>query len=109
VDTERADQIALGELRDLEAGRIARDLLPGDVNTLQSIGSRVEIEERRMVLLPVWVASFSHADKAYRLLVNGQSGTCMGEVPVSAWKVSAAVLAAVVVILIVLWSAGVFG
>jgi len=109
VDANRADQIALGELRDLEAERITGALLPGDVNTLQSIGSEVEIEERRIVLLPVWVASFSHAGKAYRLLVNGQSGACMGEVPVSAWKVSAAVVAAIIVIGIVLWSAGVFG
>jgi hypothetical protein len=109
VDKDRADQVALAELRDLEAGRIASDLLPGDVNTLQSIGSHVEVENRSMVLLPVWVASFSHADNAYRLLVNGQSGTCRGEVPISVWKVSAAVLAGVIVLVLVLWYAGVFG
>lgn len=109
VDGNRADQVALAELRDLEAERIARDLLPGDVNILQSIGSHVEVEDRTMVLLPVWVASFHHADKTCRLLVNGQSGACVGEVPLSAWKITAAVLAALIVIVLGLWLAGVFG
>ncbi len=53
------------------------------------------------ILLPVWIASYRFRDKSYRVVVNGQTGRVQGDRPWSWWKISAAVLAALVVALIV--------
>ena len=39
-----------------------------------------------LVLVPVWVASYRHAGKPYRLLVHGQDGRCVGRPPISPWR-----------------------
>ncbi|MFV8754296.1 hypothetical protein ACNOYE_27440 [Nannocystaceae bacterium ST9] len=97
VATRDADSMAAVELRDLEAARITHTLLPGDVNQLSSIRSRVEISARKLLLLPIWIATYHHGqgDSAIvlRLLVNGQTGEVVGDVPVSRWKIAAVVLA----------------
>jgi hypothetical protein len=46
------------------------------------IGSAgVLVESYKLVLLPVWIASFCHKHERYRLLVNGQTGQVAGEKP----------------------------
>jgi LSD1 subclass zinc finger protein len=54
------------------------------------------------ILLPIWMSSYRYADKTYRFLVNGQTGTVQGERPYSVWKIAGAVTAAVAVIVLVL-------
>ncbi len=49
------------------------------------------------ILLPVWIASYRFKDKAYRVVVNGQTGRVQGDRPWSVWKISAAVVVAVIV------------
>jgi hypothetical protein len=97
VATRDADQVAGVELRDLEAARITHTLLPGDVNQLTSIASTVDISARKLLLLPIWIATYHHGQGeraiVLRLLVNGQTGEVVGDVPVSRWKIAAAVLA----------------
>jgi hypothetical protein len=102
VATRDADQMAATELRDLEAARITHTLLPGDVNQMTWIASKVEISARKLLLLPIWIATYHHGqgDRAIvlRLLVNGQTGEVVGDVPVSRWKIAAAVLAGLLVV-----------
>ncbi len=91
VATAQADRTAAIELRDQEAVRITRTLLPGDTNRLESISARVDIHSRKLVLLPVWIATFHHDKTVLRLLVNGQTGETVGNVPISPWKIAALV------------------
>lgn len=93
-----AVRTAVEELREAEAARILRELLPGDVNRVDAIDSRIEVASRRLVLLPVWVATHRQGDVVLRLLVNGQTGKVVGRVPVSKAKVAAAVLVVLVVV-----------
>ena len=51
---------------------------------------------------PIWIAAYEYRGRAYRFLVNGQTGEVQGEAPLSWWKISFAVLAAVSIAL-VLW------
>ena len=105
IDSGRAARTAATELRDLEAERLQRELLPGDTNQLQSIQSKVEVESHDSVLLPVWIGTFQYEEQVLRLLVNGQSGHCAGRVPVSRVKVAIAVAVGVVlVLLLLLWA-----
>jgi hypothetical protein len=91
VTTDDAEQLAIAQLREAEGPRIVHDLLPGDHNRLDAITSEVAIHGRRLVLLPVWIASYRHHDTVLRLLVNGQTGEVVGRVPVSRTKIGVAV------------------
>jgi LSD1 subclass zinc finger protein len=55
------------------------------------------------ILLPIWLSSYRYANKTFRFIVNGQTGTVQGERPWSPWKIAGAVLAAIV--LLIVWSA----
>lgn len=46
----------------------------------------------KLTLLPMYLSSFRYKDRIYRILVNGQTGKCSGESPVSPWRVLALVL-----------------
>lgn len=109
AETE-AQRTAIEELREAEAARILSELLPGDVNRVDAIDSRIEVASRRLVLLPVWVATHRQGDVVLRLLVNGQTGKVVGRVPVSKAKVAALVLASLLVVgliaLLVKWIGG---
>jgi hypothetical protein len=98
VDEIDARHTAVEELRAAEAARILSELLPGDVNRIDAIDSRIEVASRRLVLLPVWVATHRQGDVVLRLLVNGQTGKVVGRVPVSKAKVAALVLALLIVV-----------
>jgi hypothetical protein len=97
IAASEAERTAVDELREAEAARILRELLPGDVNRVDAIDSRIEVASRRLVLLPVWVATYRQGDVVLRLLVNGQTGKVVGRVPVSKAKVAALVLALLLV------------
>lgn len=53
------------------------------------------------ILLPAWICSYQFRDKAWRVVVNGQTGAVRGDRPWSPWKIALAVIAAVVVGIIV--------
>jgi hypothetical protein len=92
ISAIEAQRTAIDELREAEAARILSELLPGDVNRIDAIDSRIEVASRRLMLLPVWVATYRQGDVVLRLLVNGQTGKVTGRVPVSKAKVAALVL-----------------
>lgn len=61
--------------------------------------SSVETElEGRPVCVPVWIGAYRYGDRVYRVLVNGQSGTLVGEAPISWWRVAGAILATLFVL-----------
>lgn len=114
VSSDDAERIAIADLRDAEGARLQRELLPGDRNRLEWIASEVEMRSRRLVLLPVWIATYRHGDVVLRLLVNGQTGEVIGRVPVSKQKAALAItlallgLLALIAVVVVLgrWSGG---
>ena len=52
----------------------------------------------KYLLLPIWISSFKYKDKIYNFMVNGQTGKVGGKTPISPWRVLAAVLIAIAVI-----------
>ena len=111
VASEAAERVAIAELREAEGGRLQRELLPGDRNRLEWIASEVELRACRLVLLPVWIASYRHGDVVVRMLVNGQTGEVIGRVPLCKRKLALAIavaLAAIVGLLLLVrgWGGG---
>ena len=69
----------------------------GDEQRVDNVMSDYTSETFKHVLLPVWMAAYKYSGKTYRFLVNGQTGEVQGERPWSVWKITFAVLAALIV------------
>lgn len=52
----------------------------------------------KLLLLPVWLLAYLFNGKSWQVLVSGQTGKVSGERPWSAWKLTFAILAALIVI-----------
>lgn len=74
----------------------ARRDIGGDEQRIEQIRTEYSDETFKHVLLPIWSAAYRYNGKSFRFVVNGQSGRVMGERPYSAWKIAAAVIAAVI-------------
>jgi predicted RNA-binding Zn-ribbon protein involved in translation (DUF1610 family) len=78
-------------------GDVRRDI-GGDEQRVDSIDTDWRDETFKHILLPVWMAAYKYNGKSYQFLVNGQTGEVRGERPWSVWKITFAVLAALVVV-----------
>lgn len=52
----------------------------------------------KLMLLPLWIASYLYAGKTFQVLVNANTGEVIGERPYSKWKIALAVLAGLVIV-----------
>jgi hypothetical protein len=74
----------------------------GDAQRIHGQQTAVEDIRFKHLLLPLWIGSYRFGGKAYRMVVNGQTGEVEGDRPYSAWKIAFAVLLAVLVLLVVI-------
>lgn len=81
-------------------GRMLNGFMPGDSFSNLQYQTRLSQEVIELVLLPVWTFALRYADDRppLQILVNGQTGRVGGKVPVSAVKVTAAVLVALAIV-----------
>lgn len=71
---------------------------PGDTHRNMRVNTVYSDETFKHILLPIWIAAYDYQGKVYRYLVNGQTGKLHGTAPYSAFKIAAAVLAALIII-----------
>lgn len=76
--------------------RDCRDDIGGDEQRVATMDIRDRDVLFRLLLLPLWIASYVAAGKTFRVYVNANTGKVIGERPYSAAKITAAVLAALV-------------
>jgi hypothetical protein len=79
----------------------ARDV-PGDTHRNLQISSHYQIRTFKHILVPVWLASYTYGSKSFQVVINGYTGKMAGEHPLSWVKITLAVLAVIIVILIVI-------
>ena len=86
VTLEQAWEIARQEMRER-----TRQACVGQASSSQirnfSMDLDFSAESWRYILLPVYVAGYRYQDKAYQVMVNGQTGTIAGQRPVDWTKV----------------------
>jgi hypothetical protein len=72
-----------------------RRFMPGDSYSDLAWRTNVAWESIDPILVPVWVFALRYRDhkEALRVVINGQTGKVAGKVPLSAWKVTLAVIA----------------
>lgn len=92
VPHAEAAVVARQELANLEQRVIASTHLPGDTHSGLSSHTVSDLSEARLVLLPVWIAVVKAPTGPLRLLVNGQTGEVVGDVPRSGWKIAMLVM-----------------
>lgn len=88
-------------------GVIKREILKKynyDVVSYLNINTKYHDIKYKYVLIPIWIGLYKYANKEYRFLANGENGKVTGKAPVSALRVSIAVILGIIfVILITLW------
>jgi len=70
----------------------------GDTQRISSIRTQYDGVTFKLILMPIWTASYKYNGKPYQVLINGQSGEISGERPYSWIKIMFAALAALVVV-----------
>jgi hypothetical protein len=79
----------------------SRDV-PGDTQRNLEVESVYQGRTFKHILVPVWLATYTYGAKSFQVVVNGYTGKMAGEHPLSWVKITLAVLAALIVILIIL-------
>lgn len=105
IDLPEALESAKQRMRNELYNVCAREV-PGDTHRYLKVETVFSALAYKNALLPVWIAAYDYRGKPYRFLANGVTGKCTGTAPWSWIKVTLAILAALTVLLIVLWITG---
>lgn len=73
----------------------------GDEQRVSSIDTRYDDVTFKLLLLPVWFLTYLHAGRSWQVMVNARTGEVIGERPYSAAKITAAIVALLAVIAVV--------
>ena len=90
---------AYSEAREIMDRQILRDVrfdIGGDRQRVDHIDTNVSDVTFKHILVPVWIAAYRYRGRAYRFVVNGQTGQVAGERPWSAWKIALAIFVALI-------------
>ena len=80
----------------------------GDSQRIHNISVTYSDQTFRLLLMPVWLASYRFGKKVYQVMVNAQTGQILGERPLSAWKVTLGVIVGSIVAITVVIGAVAF-
>jgi hypothetical protein len=92
IDLQTGFSTAKETMAKSQQQRCTQDV-PGDTQRNLSVSNTFSRVTFKHVLLPVWIAAYRYHDKAYRFLVNGQTGEVVGKAPWSWLKLTLFVLA----------------
>jgi hypothetical protein len=84
---------------------VRRDI-GGDQQRIHSVSTSYDDVKFKHVLLPVWISAYRYRDKAFRFLINGQTGEVSGESPKSWWKIAFLVAGVLLVLFLILLAGG---
>lgn len=87
---------AKAQMEDVVRGDCRRDI-GGDEQRLHRMDVQYLSLMFKLMLLPLWIASYVYAGKTFQVLVNANTGEVLGERPYSKFKIALAVLAGVIV------------
>ncbi|MCH8042972.1 MAG: hypothetical protein IID44_04575 [Planctomycetes bacterium] len=107
VPRKYARPLARQGIESMEVQACQQRYVPGRSRNIQ-VNSRIEGLSSEPLLLPVWIMAYRYKEKLYRFLVNGQTGRCTGEAPISYKKIAvvAGIVAAVLLVILLFVCAG---
>ncbi len=100
VERDDAFEACKQEFHRQEQSNVAA-FMPGDTHRSLQVRTRFSKVNSDLCLLPVYVLTYRHRDKLYRFLVNGQTGHCVGDKPLSWAKIALAAGGGLLVLIVV--------
>jgi len=76
--------------------------VPGDTYRGLSVNADYSAQTFKHILVPVWVLAYTYGAQTYQVVANGYTGVIAGKHPLSWVKITFAVLAVLVLILIII-------
>ena len=104
VDLSKAAKINEDDMDEQLQSLCAREV-PGDTMRNLQVQRQYSGRTFKHILAPVWLVGYTYGSKTYQIVANGYTGQVAGERPYSWVKISLAVLAAVIVLLLILSAA----
>ncbi len=98
IEMESAWDAACEAYRVAEQEKTKR-FLPGDTFDQLQVQTQWDRISEDLVLLPVYVISYRYGEKVYRFVINGQTGKCGGEKPLSAQRITLFVIFIVIMLI----------
>lgn len=100
VDPQEGAKLARGEMRQVISNDVERDI-GGDEQRVSNMDVTYANAMFKLLLMPLWIASYLYSGKTFQVLVNANTGEVVGKRPYSVWKIVGLVLAILVMIAIV--------
>ena len=85
-----------------ELRRMCIAQIPGDTYRSLNVSADYSAQTFKHILLPVWLATYNYGTRNFQVTVNGFTGKVAGEYPLSWIKVTLAVLAGLIILIIIL-------
>jgi len=95
---QHSQEVMDGKTRDLCSREV-----PGDTQRNLAVETDYRAQTFKHILVPVWLINYTYGAQVYQVVINGYTGTIAGKYPLSWVKISLAVLAALVAILLVVF------
>lgn len=102
VDPQDGSVTAREQMAEVIRGDVERDI-GGDEQRISRVDTTYAQVMFKLVLLPLWLASYAHGGKQWQVMVNANTGKVTGDRPYSAIKIALAVLAALLVAAVAVW------
>ncbi|MFJ3407625.1 hypothetical protein [Promicromonospora sp. NPDC090134] len=103
VEPETGLEAAKGEMAPVIENDCERDI-GGDVQRVHQVHTSYAAVTYKLLLLPVWIATYLYGGKPFQVLVNARTAEVVGQRPWSAWKITFAVLAGLLVAAAIVWA-----
>jgi Zn finger protein HypA/HybF involved in hydrogenase expression len=97
VDPDAGLGVAKGEMENVIRDDCRSDI-GGDEQRVNSMAVQYAALMFKLMLLPLWIASYIYAGKAYQVLINANTGEVIGDRPYSKIKIALAVIGAIILI-----------
>lgn len=101
VDPDAGLQDARGQMEAVIENDCRADI-GGDEQRVWHMDVRYAAVMFKLVLLPLWIASYIHAGKTWQVLVNANTGEVVGDRPISKVKVALAVVAGLILAAVII-------
>ncbi|WP_206056594.1 hypothetical protein [Nocardioides sp. GY 10113] len=105
VDPAAGSEQARQKMVEVIKDDVRRDI-GGDEQRISTLGVIYTQATFKLMLMPLWIATYLYAGKTWQVMVNANTGEVVGRRPYSWVKITAAVVAAVLLLLVILviWS-----
>ena len=97
VDPDAGLTVAHSEMEQVINGDCRNDI-GGDEQRVSSMSVSYAQTMFKLMLMPLWIASYLYAGKQFQVLINANTGEVVGDRPYSKLKIALAVIGAIVVI-----------